>query len=541
MTQEVRNEFPPAAATTLPAAHHVTFRAAGGSDIEGAWRYLTSGLARAGCRQAGTPGSPARPATLMLPADGTAVLGIGKAAGSAAGPGCLTASLTVTDPGRNTSDVLSAILAVLDSLPFTAWELERVRDQMPVTASIAQSLGPDAFAGTAVLCAIHHMRDFTAMATALTACGARAELITIIDKGYPYQMRGRVDGWLRHRLGATVVPYPGRVDGIRRHLDRAAAAGTRTLVFDDGGYVLPVVLDHMPERTGEVIGVVEQTMSGIWKIERYGTLPVPVFSVAESDLKATVEAPYVAAAVTGAVVGLLPDELWAGRPALVLGYGRLGRQAARLLRDAHRMRVAVYDPRPAALVAAQIDGFAVSGSLVGLLQEHRPLLVIGGAGRGSLTGEHAAAFASSAYLASMTSRDYEFSLPEWAAIAERVVDYGPLGHGYLMPGGVELCVLGDGLPVNFHHRESVPGRVIDLVFAALLTGGAALARPGHGGHGLGRDLPHVNRTLAASPALSTFLSHHGDDGPGRRLLTPPAGECPDHDRVPWAYGTPWTS
>jgi S-adenosylhomocysteine hydrolase len=251
----------------------------------------------------------------------------------------MAASITITNPGSNKSDELSAILAVLDSLPLTAWELDRVRDQMPVTTSISRHLGTDAFAGMAVLCAIHHMRDFTAMAAALLACGARNDLITIIDKGYPYQMRGRVDGWLQHGLGATVVPYPSRVDGIRHHLDRATAAGLRTLVFDDGGYVLPTVLDHMPERAGEIVGVVEQTMSGIWKIEPYGELPVPVFSVAESDLKAAIEAPHVAAAVTEAVASMLPDELWAGRPALVLGYGRLGRQAARLLRDALPVRL----------------------------------------------------------------------------------------------------------------------------------------------------------------------------------------------------------
>ena len=538
MTLTVHSEIPPAVTRGTPAAHQVAFREADDRDRAGAWCYLLAGMGRAGCTPASAPAGPATAVTLELPAGGTAVLAIGRSVGDLAGPGHMTASLTITDPGRNTSGDLDAILAVLDSLPFTSWELDRIRDQMPVTACLAGHLGPGAFADVAVLCAIHHLRDFTAMAAALTACGARPGLITVIDKGYPYRMRGRVDGWLRHELGATVVPYPARVDGIRGHLDRAAAAGARTLVFDDGGYVLPAVLDHLPSRTGEVAGVVEQTMSGIWKIEPYGDLPVPVFSVAESDLKAAVEAPYVAAAVTSAVADLLPDELWAGRPALVLGYGRLGRQTARLLRDVHRMRVAVYDPQPAALVTAQVDGFAISRSLTSLIKAHQPLLVIGGAGRGSLTGEHAAAFESSAYLASMTSRDYEFPLTEWAVRAERVIDYGPLGHGYVMPGGIELCVLGDGLPVNFHHRESVPGRVIDLVFAALLTGGAALAQPGHGGHGLGRDLACVNRTLAASPALTAFLSHYADDGPGRKLLTPPAVGCPDHDRRPWAYGTP---
>jgi adenosylhomocysteinase len=121
-----------------------------------------------------------------------------------------------------------------------------------------------------------------------------------------------------------------------------------------------------------------------------------VFSVAESALKAAVEAPHVAAAAINSVIEQLPDETWAGRPALVLGYGRLGRQAARLLRDIHRMRVAVHDREPAALVTAHVDGFAVSRDLAALVGAHRPLLVIGAAGGGGLTGEHAEAFVSSA-------------------------------------------------------------------------------------------------------------------------------------------------
>lgn len=536
MTQTIPHEAPVAVTTALPAVHNVVFHATDDSDVEQARSYLLAELARVGCAAPRGPSRSAGTVAIGLPGGGNAVLVLGKAVGSLASPGDWTAGITIIDPGCDTGDGLSAVLAILDSLPLTGWEADRVREQMPVTAAIAGDLGPAAFAGVAVLCAIHHMRDFTAMAHALTACGAQPDLITVIDKGYPYLMRGRVDGWLRRRLGAVVVPYPDRADGIRAHLDRAITAGARTLVFDDGGYVLPVVLDHMPGRVREITGVVEQTMSGIWKIERYPGIPVPVFSVAESDLKAAVEAPYVAAAAVSAVTGMLRDEMWAGRPALVLGYGRLGRQAARLLRDVHRMRVAVYDPQPSTLVTAQVDGFAVGTSLVGLIESHRPLLVLGSAGRGSLAGQHARAFVSSAYLASMTSRDYEFSLPEWVEQAERVIDYGPLGHGYLMPGGIELCVLGDGLPVNFHHRESVPGRVIDLVFAAILTGGAVLAQPGHGGHGPGRDLARVNQILAASPALTAFLAYHGDDGAGRKLLTPPAVDSPDYDRTPWVYG-----
>ncbi|MGH8903500.1 MAG: hypothetical protein ACRDYA_17970 [Egibacteraceae bacterium] len=509
------------------------------SDDACARDHLIRALAKLGCAVDADLAAAPHAVSLRLPTGGSAILAVGRAHKSGMADACgLVASLTVTNLGSGVPEDVTALLQVLDRLPLTDWEITRVAEQMPITRTLADHLGPDVFAGLSLLCAIHHMRDFTAMLSALIPCGADPALTTIIDKGYPYRLRDRVDGWLRHRLGVTIVDYPQRADGIAAHLDRAAAAGARTLVFDDGGYVLPVVLDTYPQRASEIVGVVEQTMSGVWKLQCYPQLPVPVFSVAESALEAAVEAPHVAAAALNSVIERLPDETWAGRPALVLGYGRLGRQAARLLRDVHRMRVAVHDREPAVLVTAQVDGFAVGRDLSTLISAHRPLLIIGGAGRGGLTGEHAEAFASSAYLASMTSRDYEFPLADWAKRAERVIDYGTLGHGYHLPRGVELCVIGDGLPVNFHHRESVPNRVIDVVFAALLLGGATLAQPDQGGHGPGRDVALVDQVLADSPALDTYLELYADDAAERRLLTPPAGHCPDYTRSPWRYSTP---
>ncbi|WP_344664651.1 hypothetical protein [Catenulispora yoronensis] len=377
------------------------------------------------------------------------------------------------------------------------------------------------------------MRDFTAMATALASCGADPAVMTIIDKGYPYHNRDAVDGWLRD-LGATMVPYPARAAGIAAHLDRATAADKRTLVFDDGGYVLPVVLDTMPERVAELVGVVEQTTSGIRALDRFEHIPVPVFSVAESALKAAVEAPHVAASVIDAVTDLVRDETWAGRPALVIGYGKLGRQAAKILRDTERMRVAVFDREPVMLVTAHQDGFRVGQDLGQLLREHRPLLVLGAAGAGSLTGAHAYDFTAPAYLASMTSRDYEFPLSEWADAAEHVGSLGDIGHAYVMPGDIELCVLGDGLPLNFHHRESMPNRISDLVFAALLAGGAVLAEPGARGHGPGRNVPLVDAILAASPVMDAYLTLYAEETQ-RQLLTPSATDCPPYEHQPWCY------
>jgi hypothetical protein len=56
------------------------------------------------------------------------------------------------------------------------------------------------------------------------------------------------------------------------------------------------------------------------------------------------------------------------------------------------------------------EGFATSRSLTGLIESHQPLLLVGAGGRGSLRGKHLAAFRKSCYLASITSRTYEFVL-----------------------------------------------------------------------------------------------------------------------------------
>lgn len=305
------------------------------------------------------------------------------------------------------------------------------------------------------------------------------------------------------------------------------------MIFDDGGYCWPVVAERYPDKMGEFIGIVEQTMSGIWKIKGH-PLPVPIFSVAESQLKATIESYGVARAGVRSLLDRLPHEKWEGRPALVLGYGRIGRQVAHILRSL-RMRVAVYDREIVALVAAHEEGFNTGRSLPHLIESHQPLLVFGNAGRGSLRGEHLSAFRKSAYLVSATSRTYEFAQHEFAAAAKRVVDYGRLGHAYLMDGGIELCLVGHGMPINFYHAESLPNRYIDLVISSLLLGGVTLARPDQGGFEPGHNLERTNAVLNTSPALETYYDWYGEPSARRDLLTP-GKDAPDlTGDVPWTF------
>jgi adenosylhomocysteinase len=218
-------------------------------------------------------------ARLEVPAVGTVMLSVSAPANPAyADAHSYAAALTVTDvaPGADPG-AARALFNELDALPLTSLELAEVRRQFPLTRQLAASCGPTALAGHAFFMAIHHMTDFVAMMDALEVMGADPRYITILDKGYPYTQRHRVDGWLRDTLGIHVDLYPDRVASVGAHIARARAAGLKTMIFDDGGHAWPVVAGHYPGEMGEFTGVVEQTMSGIWKLEGV-PLPVPVVS-----------------------------------------------------------------------------------------------------------------------------------------------------------------------------------------------------------------------------------------------------------------------
>jgi adenosylhomocysteinase len=395
--------------------------------------------------------------------------------------------------------------------PLTDAELRALRAQMPLTTGLGARLGPRALASVAPLVVVHHLLDFVVMVEALVSLGVPPELLTVLDKGYSYRHTERVDEHLKS-LGASVWPWQAARAALADHYCRAQAAGRSMVLVDDGGYALPILLDEAPELAASCVGVVEQTRSGINRLRRFdGLLPVPVFSVAESRLKATVESYGIADAAVRNIVGLLPDEKWEGQGAVVVGYGRIGDQIAGVLAD-RRMRVAIHDRDPIALVGAHERGYLTSRSLSGLIAAHRPMLIVGTSGQASLRGEHLAATRRDVYVVSVTSRQREVAVDELADLAVAQDDLGPVGVRYHLGGDRAVTCLADGFPVNFHLAESLPNRYSDLVLAAMVIGTVTLAAPGHG-FAPGHNVDRTNDVLAASGLAERYYELYGPEAP----------------------------
>ncbi|MGW4103161.1 NAD(P)-dependent oxidoreductase [Streptomyces sp. NPDC004976] len=414
---------------------------------------------------------------------------------------------------QGTPAAAEAFFTAARHLPFTATEVAAAVSELPLTSHLADRWADKPLSDVGVLLTIHHMRDFLVLVDSLLALGVDPGHMTVIDKEYPYAHTHRVDAHLVQRHGIAVWRYRDLRAGIEDHIERVTAAGKRTVVMDDGGYVMPTVLRELPGRADHFVGLVEQTTSGIRKVEGLD-LPLPLFSVAESDMKSMIESYGIADAAVRNTLRLLPDEKLEGQAALVLGFGRIGHEVARVLEN-RRMRVAVFDSDITRLVAAHEEGFLTGRSLEQLVRTHRPRLVIGCVGSRSFGAREARLLPERSFLVSTTSRNFEFDLDELRAGSTAVTDRGVLGTGYQLAGGPEIVVLGHGMPINFHYAESLSNRYVDLVLAGLAVGAVALARaderlqPGH-------NIAATNTILAEAGIVDDYYRLYGPAAGGGR-------------------------
>ncbi|MEU6718357.1 NAD(P)-dependent oxidoreductase [Nonomuraea sp. NPDC046802] len=420
--------------------------------------------------------------------------------------GTITVTAVLHDTAGLPPDQVTKLLAAARRVPFTPTEMAELRRQMPLTAELPLFLPPDCLSGVAPVLTVHHMTDFLMLVEAVRAMGVPPEAITVIDKQYCYRHTDRVDAHLT-RQEIAIWPWTKTAQALDAHTRRAATLGRHGLLIDDGGYTLPVLLTHRPDLLPYFGGLVEQTISGITRLESWPELPLPIFSVAESRLKATIESYGIADAAIRNVLQLLPQEKLEGQPALVIGYGRIGEQIAAVL-TSRRMRVAVYDQQIVRLIAAHERGYHTARCLSTLLRQHKPVLVVGSTGRTSLRGEHAAAISRDCYLVSTTSRDREFAIAELTDEATRVIDEGVVGTQLRLRSGANVTLVGGGLPINFHFAESLPNSYADLILASLLVGAATLATPEHG-FAPGHNVAATDRALEGCGLLERYYDRFG--------------------------------
>jgi adenosylhomocysteinase len=243
------------------------------------------------------------------------------------------------------------------------------------------------------------------------------------------------------------------------------------VLLDVGGY-FALSLQALSDRfTGRLLGVIEDTENGHKRYAEMGKLPCPLLSVARSPLKDP-EDFLVGQSVVFSTEALLRGrgDILHGRPALVIGFGKLGSSIARLL-HAKGVNVTVYDIDPVRRAQALSQGFGVArdrDQAIGMAG-----LVLCATGALSLRGEDFPLLKNGSYVATVTSSEDELELSGLpngytrSSSGEHVTRYQTTGHYFYL--------LNHGNAVNFLHGASV-GPFIFLVQGEILAGVRLLAQ-----------------------------------------------------------------
>lgn len=133
------------------------------------------------------------------------------------------------------------------------------------------------------------------------------------------------------------------------------------MILDDGGDLTLLLHDKYPELLNNIHGISEETTTGVHRLLEMleqGTLKVPAINVNDAVTKSKNDNKYGCRHSLNDAIKRGTDHLLAGKKALVIGYGDVGKGSAASLRQ-EGMIVKVTEIDPICAMQACMDGFEV--------------------------------------------------------------------------------------------------------------------------------------------------------------------------------------
>lgn len=252
------------------------------------------------------------------------------------------------------------------------------------------------------------------------------------------------------------------------------------LILDDGGDLTALIHNEYPQMLERMHGISEETTTGVHRLIdmlNKGTLKVPAINVNDAVTKSKNDNKYGCRHSLNDAIKRATDMLLAGRRALVIGYGDVGKGSAQSLRQ-EGMIVRVSEVDPICAMQACMDGYEVvspynNGENAGtaeaintrLLQDTD--LIVTTTGNYHVCDKHMlAALKSGAVVCNIghfdTEIDTQFMRDNW-----RWVEIKPQVHQIYRSEAEDdyLILLSEGRLVNLGNATGHPSRIMDGSFA----------------------------------------------------------------------------
>ena len=133
------------------------------------------------------------------------------------------------------------------------------------------------------------------------------------------------------------------------------------MILDDGGDLTLMLHEKFPAMLDHIHGITEETTTGVHRLQEMlnnGTLKVPAINVNDSVTKSKNDNKYGCRHSLNDAIKRGTDHLMAGKKALVIGYGDVGKGSAQSLRQ-EGMIVKISEIDPICAMQACMDGFEI--------------------------------------------------------------------------------------------------------------------------------------------------------------------------------------
>ena len=166
--------------------------------------------------------------------------------------------------------------------------------------------------------------------------------------------------------GIPVFAWKGETEAeyewcIRQTIEKDGRPWDANLLLDDGGDLTLMVHEDYPEMLDAIHGISEETTTGVHRLYDMlseGALRVPAVNVNDSVTKSKNDNRYGCRHGLNDAIKRGTDMLMAGKRALVIGYGDVGKGSAQSLRQ-EGMIVRVVEVDPICAMQACLDGYEV--------------------------------------------------------------------------------------------------------------------------------------------------------------------------------------
>ena len=339
-----------------------------------------------------------------------------------------------------------------------------VKDFMPVLNLLEKKVSAEQpLKGMKVAVCVHVEAKTAYLGMVLRAAGAEVS----ITASNPLSTKDDVCAAL-DSLGFQIYAWhDATAEEYHDHLVKALEFSPH-IIIDDGGDLVNLLHDEVPQYAKNLIGGCEETTTGVHRLRirsKAGKLNFPMFAVNDAKSKYLFDNHHGTGQSTWDAIMYSTNNMISGRTVVVAGYGNCGSGiAARAKGLGANVIITETDPHKA--LEALMEGFRVMPML-----EAAPLgdiFVTATSCNKVITADHFKLMKNNVLLANAGHFDVEVDIDALEKSCVKKENRKPFIDGYYMPDGKILNLLAEGRLVNIVAGNGHPADIMDLSFSVQL-------------------------------------------------------------------------